>query len=129
MDRGGDTKIYADDVMVVHRTRTSAIATGNVVFAQGDNRISADRAEFDTETRLGTFYNATGLRDRQAAEPQPPRPAAIAPPPVVGQETVVYFFGERSRRSGRRNTGSPTAASRPACSRRRAGICTPARSS
>ena len=44
--------------MVVHRREQRALATGNVVFAQGDNRISAEHAEFDTETKLGTFYNA-----------------------------------------------------------------------
>ena len=45
-------------------------ATGNVVFAQGDNRISAERAEFNTQTRLGTFYNASGI-----AAIQPPKRA------------------------------------------------------
>ena len=36
----------------------------------------------------------------------------------------MYFFGETWRRSGPRSTRSPTAASAPACSRRRAGIST-----
>ena len=45
------------------------------------------------------------------------------------QETDVYFFGETVEKIGpRRSTRSPTAASRPACSRRRAGTCTPTRS-
>ena len=53
------------------------------------------------KTRLGTFYNAYGI-----ATVQPPRqsaePGGVAPPPMAGQETVVYFFGETSRRSGRK---------------------------
>ncbi|HEX3644182.1 MAG TPA: hypothetical protein VHT95_01170, partial [Vicinamibacterales bacterium] len=40
MDRpGSDTKIYADDVMS-YTEENRALATGNVVLAQGDNRIS-----------------------------------------------------------------------------------------
>src|SRR5947208_2167737 len=39
MDRGSDTKIYADDVWA-YTGANKAIATGNVVFAQGNNRIT-----------------------------------------------------------------------------------------
>jgi LPS-assembly protein len=99
MDRGSDTKIYAEDVKVNTETNR-AIATGNVVFAQGDNRISAERAEFDTETRLGTFYNASGFSTVKPPKAQPPRAGGIAPPPVVGQETVVMFFGEKIEKIG-----------------------------
>ena len=99
MDRAGDTKIYADDVMA-YTGENRAIATGNVVFAQGNNRISAERAEFDTETRLGTFYNAWGLATVKPQPPQAARPGTIAPPPVVGQETVIYFFGEKIEKIG-----------------------------
>jgi LPS-assembly protein len=100
MDRpGGDTKIYADDVMA-YTGENRAIATGNVVLAQGDNRISAEHAEFNTETGLGTFYNATGFSTVKPPKAQPPRPGGIAPPPVVGQETVVMFFGEKIEKIG-----------------------------
>jgi LPS-assembly protein len=93
MDRAGDTKIYADDVMA-YTGEHRAVATGNVIIAQGNNRISAEHAEFDTETGLGTFYNAWGLT---AVKPpvQTARPGAIAPPPIVGEETIIYFFGEK----------------------------------
>src|ERR1700754_2870167 len=41
-----DTKLYADDVEIfVDQDR--AIATGNVLVTQGNNRISADRADFN----------------------------------------------------------------------------------
>ncbi len=99
MDRAGDTKIYADDVMLYTGTN-QAVATGNVVFAQGDNRISAEHAEFDTETRLGTFYNAWGLSTVKPPKSQAPRPGQIAMPTPVGQETVVYFFGEKIEKIG-----------------------------
>jgi LPS-assembly protein len=98
MDRGGDTKIYADDVLA-YTGRDLAIATGNVVFSQGNNRITAERAEFDTETRLGTFYNAWGIATVQPQRPTA-RPGVIAPPTMTGQETVVYFFGEKIEKLG-----------------------------
>jgi LPS-assembly protein len=97
MDRGGDTKIYADDVWA-YTGENRAIATGNVLFVQGNNRISAERAEFDTESRLGTFYNAWGLASVKP-QPQSARPGAIAPT-MTGQDTVIYFFGEKIEKIG-----------------------------
>lgn len=92
MDDGRDTKLYADDVWF-YVDQNRAVASGNVVFRQGNNQISADRADFDMKTRLGTFYNASGF-----ATVQPPRqtatPGVVAPPPLIGQDTIVYFFGE-----------------------------------
>jgi LPS-assembly protein len=96
---GSDTKIYADDVMM-YTGENKAIATGNVVMAQGDNRISAEHAEFNTETGLGTFYNATGFSTVKPPKTQPSRSGAMAPPPVTGQETVVIFFGEKIEKIG-----------------------------
>jgi LPS-assembly protein len=93
-----DTKIFADEVELF-LDENRAIATGNVVFTQGANRIAADRADFNTATRLGTFYNARGI-----ATVKPPRqrvtPGGIAPPPVVGQDNDVYFFGETVEKIG-----------------------------
>jgi LPS-assembly protein len=99
MDRpGSDTKIYADDVMA-YTGENKAIATGNVVLAQGDNRISAERAEFNTETGLGTFYNATGFSTVKPAAPAPSR-VGVAAPALIGQQTVVMFFGEKIEKIG-----------------------------
>ena len=87
-----DTKVYADR-LEWFRDEERAIATGNVVFKQGRNQIAADRAEFNTKTRLGTFYHASGI-----ANIRPPRQAPAAPgallPPTAGEETDVYFFGD-----------------------------------
>src|SRR5436190_16436751 len=96
----GDSKLYADDVWY-YVDQNRAVATGNVVFRQGTNQISADRAEFDTKTRLGTFYNASGF-----ATAQPQRrsvvPGVVAPPPLIGQETIVLFFGKTVEKIGPR---------------------------
>ncbi|MBZ5556128.1 MAG: hypothetical protein LAO77_02515 [Acidobacteriia bacterium] len=97
-----DTKIYADDVKYTSDD-DMAFATGNVTFAQGSNRISAERAEFNTKESLGTFYNATGIMTvKPPSRPQAPRPGAIAPPAVPGQETSVIFFGEKIEKVGRK---------------------------
>lgn len=93
----GDMTIFADDAWY-YTDEHRFVATGNVVFAQGNNRISAERADFDTETRIGTFYTAWGV-----APVQPPeqRPGGIAPPPMAGnQPTYVYFFGETIKKAG-----------------------------
>jgi lipopolysaccharide assembly outer membrane protein LptD (OstA) len=84
------TTIYADDVWL-YTDENRFVATGNVLFAQGNNRITAERAEFNTQSGTGTFYTAWGV-----APVQPPRqsnrPGAFAPPVSAG-ETSVYFFG------------------------------------
>jgi len=98
MDRAGDTKIYADDVWA-YTGENRAIATGNVLFTQGANRISAEHAEFDTETRLGTFYNAWGLSTIKPQQ-QFARPGGISAPQRTGEETVIYFFGEKIEKIG-----------------------------
>ena len=99
MDRDpqGLSKVYADDVWL-YMGQDKAIATGNVLLTQGANRISAERAEFNTKDSLGTFYNAWGMA---TVKPQPLRPTTgIAPPPIVGQENVIIFFGEKVEKIG-----------------------------
>jgi LPS-assembly protein len=98
MDQGGDTKIYADDVWA-YTGEDRAVASGNVVFAQGNNRISAERAEFNIQTRLGTFYNAWGMATIKP-QPQVPRPGQISAPMMTGQENVLLFFGETIEKIG-----------------------------
>jgi LPS-assembly protein len=92
----GDTELYADRLeLFIDQDR--AVATGNVLLAQGANRIAADRADFNTKTKLGTFYNASGLA---SVKPQRARPGAIALPAVSSQETDVYFYGEAIEKIG-----------------------------
>ena len=99
MKRPPDTTVYADDVRV-STDNNHAVATGNVVFSQGNNWIAAEHAEFDTATNLGTFYVATGNANIQP--PRNTRPSASAPPPITGQETDVYFYGDVVQKLGPR---------------------------
>ena len=95
----GDGTFYADEVEIF-QDRDHAIATGNVVLSQGNNRIAAERAEFNAKTLLGTFFKAWGIATLQP--PRQTRAAGIAPPTLVGAETDVYFFGETVEKIGPR---------------------------
>lgn len=97
-DPQNKTDIYAD-LIEFFEDEDRAVASGNFVLSQGLNRISAERAEFNTKTMLGTFYNASGIATVTPPRQQS-RPGAIAPPPIAGQETVVYFFGETIEKIG-----------------------------
>lgn len=92
------TSIYAEDVVYTEEGN-HAVATGNVLVAQGTNRLAAERAEFNTETGLGTFFNAWGIASVQPPR-QPMRSGSIAPPPIAGQDTTVLFFGEKIEKVG-----------------------------
>jgi LPS-assembly protein len=88
-----DTKLYADQIEIF-TDMDRAVATGNVVFTQGNNRIAADRADFNTKTRLGTFYNASGIANIQPSRRSPGVGGFAPPAPIGGQDTDVYFFGD-----------------------------------
>ena len=77
LERESDqAKLYASEVEYF-QDEDRAIARGNVVLSQGNNRIAADWAEFNTKTLLGTFYHAQGI-----ANVQPPRQAPRSRPPL-----------------------------------------------
>jgi LPS-assembly protein len=99
LDLGDGLKIYADDVYV-YGDNNRAVATGSVLLTQGDNRLSAERADFNIETRLGTFFNAWGIATVQPPRQQT-RPGGMALPPMpTDKETHVYFFGETVEKIG-----------------------------
>src|SRR3954470_24236004 len=55
-----DIQLFADEAEVFSDADRMR-ASGNVVFVSAQNRISADRMEFNTRTKTGTFYNASGI--------------------------------------------------------------------
>ena len=88
----GDMKLYAEQVDIYPNTHR-AVAVGSVVFTQGDNRISADRADFNYQTHLGTFYNATGI---SRLSPQQAKN-------MYGtQEPDIYFYGKQIDKIGQK---------------------------
>jgi len=88
--RRGDMNFHADEIESFTDTHR-VIATGQVLFTQGESRIYADRAEFNTETRLGTFFNASGF----AVMGDESKRSMLG-----GQEPDVYFYGERIEKVG-----------------------------
>jgi LPS-assembly protein len=81
------------------------IATGNVVFTSGGNRIAADRLEYNTKTKTGVFYNGFGtatLEEQKKRRGGPRAPArASASAPMFGvQEPDVYFYGDKIAKIG-----------------------------
>ncbi len=80
----GNMKFYAD-LVEYHIDTKRMIATGNVLLIEPDHQIAADKADFDPQTRLGTFYNARGFA--RLGTP------AGAPPPGP-MEPDVQFYGD-----------------------------------
>ena len=87
-----DMKFFADE-LDMYPDKNLLVARGNVVFTSGGNRIGADRMEFDTKTRTGTFYNAAGtasIGDR------------VDRSQFGSQEPDAYFYGEKIEKLGPR---------------------------
>ena len=85
-----EVQFFADH-MEIFRDSNRVRAWGHVVFVSGGNRISAERVDFNTETRTGTFYVASGtatLGDRVERS-------------MFGtQEPDAYFWGEELQKVG-----------------------------
>ena len=54
-----DVKLAADKVTINLKTK-DAVAEGHVILDQGPQRLTADHAVFNLDTKIGTFFNATG---------------------------------------------------------------------
>jgi LPS-assembly protein len=85
-----DTQLVANEIELFTDTNL-VFARGHVVYASGTNRISADRMEFNTKTKTGTFYEASGtahLGDRVDRS-------------MFGtQEPYAYFYGAEIQKLG-----------------------------
>ena len=124
-ERQSDTKIYADDVEIftdenrADRHRQRRPRAGRQPDRGGPRRLQhQDQARHVLQRVRASPRSSRRSSRRGRARSRCRRSSARRP--------TCISSAKRSRRSARRNTGSPTAASRPACSRRRAGTCTPA---
>jgi LPS-assembly protein len=94
----GEQSFSADEIEGWNDTNR-LVATGNVVFTSGGNRVAADRLEYNTKTKTGTFYNATGTATLH--EQQPRRGQQPLERNMFGtQEPDVYFYGEKIAKVG-----------------------------
>ncbi len=86
-----DTMQFFADHLENFRYSGRVTAEGNVLFVSEGTRISADRMEFSTITKTGTFYAAHGTTTlREKADPGL----------FGGQEPDVYFYGDELRKVG-----------------------------
>ena len=85
-----DVQFFADH-MELFQKEGRLTANGNVEYISGGNRIHAERMEFNTKTRTGTFYNATGTATlREAVQPN-----------IFGaQEPDAFFWGDELQKIG-----------------------------
>jgi LPS-assembly protein len=86
-----DIQLFADEAEVfpdVDRMR----ASGNVVFVSTTNRISAERMEFNTKTKTGTFYVASGIANLEGR--------GIDRSLFGTQEPDAYFWGDTIEKLG-----------------------------
>ena len=88
-----ELQLFGDKVELF-RNEGRIRAEGHILFVSGSNRISAERLEFNTKTRTGTFYKASGTAVmRQGARPEE----------VAGeQEPYAFFWGDELHKVGER---------------------------
>jgi len=96
----GDTMLYADEVEVF-TDEDRLVARGNVALVQTTNRITADSAEFNYKTKLGTFHVAYGIASIKP-QIQQAAPGAIVVPTATNQDTDVIFVGQIVEKIGPR---------------------------
>ena len=96
----GTESMSADQVDLFTDTHT-VIATGSVVFTSGSSRIAADRLEYNTRTKTGTFFNAFGTATLQEQKKKRGVAAPVQQASLYGgQEPDVYFYGEKVSKIG-----------------------------
>jgi LPS-assembly protein len=85
-----DVQFFADH-MELFQKEGRVTAQGNVVYISGGNKIWAERMEFNTKTRTGTFFVANGIATlREAVQPN-----------IFGaQEPDAWFWGDELQKIG-----------------------------
>ena len=85
-----EMQLFADTVEHF-REEGRLLAQGHVLFVSGTNRISAERVDFNTKTRNGTFYVASGTAIMKQGTPRES---------AGEQEPYAFFWGEELHKIG-----------------------------
>jgi LPS-assembly protein len=88
-----DEMQFFADYAEIWRKKDTVMARGHVVFVSGNNRIAAERMEFNTKTRTGTFYEARGTATLGETE-------ATNRTMFGGKEPYAEFWGEELTKLG-----------------------------
>jgi LPS-assembly protein len=86
-----DVQLFADQAELLNDV-DRIIAIGNVVFVSTGSRISAERLEFNTRTKTGTFFTASGIASLENR--------GIDRSLFGTQEPDAYFWGETIEKLG-----------------------------
>jgi LPS-assembly protein len=86
-----DIQLYADHAEVF-RDADRILASGNVLFISGTSRISAERMEFNTRTKTGTFHVASGIANLENR--------GVERSLFGTQEPDAYFWGDTIQKIG-----------------------------
>ena len=86
-----DIQLFADHAEVF-TDLDRLLASGNVVFVSGTSRIAAERMEFNTRTKTGTFYVASGTVNMENR--------GIDASFFGGGDPAAYFYGETVEKLG-----------------------------
>jgi LPS-assembly protein len=86
-----DIQLFADRAELIGDI-DRLTASGNVVFVSGTSRIAAERMEFNTKTKTGTFYNASGIANLENR--------GVERSLFGSQEPDAYFYGETIQKLG-----------------------------
>jgi LPS-assembly protein len=87
---GNQGKFFADQIEIFG-DKNLLVASGNVVFANQEGRLAAEKVEFDLKQQTGIFYVASGTM---------PLGSAADPRQFGNQQADVYFWGETIERLG-----------------------------
>lgn len=87
----GNAQLFADEVEI-YKDQNVIKARGHVTFIEGAQRITAERMEFNSKTKLGSFWGAQGIM-QVAGKPDPKSMLSTT-------ESDAYFSGERIDKSG-----------------------------
>jgi LPS-assembly protein len=82
---------FSADVADYYDDQHRLVAVGNVVFVTPSSRISADKSDFDTRSRTGTFFNAFGSASVSDK---------VDTSFFGGQEPDAFFYGETIEKIG-----------------------------
>ena len=88
-----DNMLFFADHVEYFQQEGRVTAQGHVVYESDGNRISAERMEFNTKTRTGTFYVASGTATLQGK-------ASASAGMLGGQEPDLMFRGDEIHKIG-----------------------------